>query len=480
MMNSIAGRLVLWVLVTTSTFFIGFEVFLYERQRETSMAMIDDGLSSKAEFLASMIEIFPDGSVHFEPAEHRDRYPTFYDSPGSGNYYRIVFDDGRLLARSLALGEFVFPIPPHAGATEPYVGTLVGPDGDPVRVYARRVSVQPLQTGTPPHTFVVETGESLREVERFLSLLRKTMVYSVPFIVLIAAIGGYLIARVSLRPLKRLSDEIGQISEQTLDRRVGEDRVSTELRDLAAAFNAMLGRIHTVFMQQRRFISDASHELRTPVSVIKISCEVPLRRDRTVEEYKQRLRTILRHTEKLSTLIGNLLTLSRLEHRSVPLTSERVDVNPLVGATVTSLTPLAKHKEIAVRCSLAPRTVITWGDETALTEVFTNLIENAIKYTGEGGRVTVTVETDATEGVVTVEDTGVGIPADALPQVFDRFYRADPARTAQPATGAGEHAGFGLGLSIVKELVEAHQGRITVASHVGKGSVFTVRLPIAP
>lgn len=478
MLSSIAGRLVLWTLVTTAGFLVGFSVFVYERQREASMAFIDDGLRSKAEFVASMIEIFPGGSVHFEPTEHRERYPTAYDSPGSGRYYQIWFADGRPLARSRSLAEHVFPVAVESITADPHIETLVGPDGNSARVYTRRVSVQPLQGGDP-QMFVVQTGESLDDVERFLALLRRAMLIGVPVILALAALGGYGIAVISLRPLRRFSAEIGQISEQTLDRRIAEERVSSELRDLAAAFNTMLARIQDVFTKQRRFISDASHELRTPVSVIKTYCEVPLRRDRTVEEYKQRLRTILRHTEKMATLIDNLLTLSRLEHRSVALARERVDLNGLVSATVALLAPLAKRKEIAVRSHLAPQPVMVWGDETGLTEVFTNLVDNAIKYTGEGGYVTVRVDSDGSDAVVTVADTGIGIPPDALPHLFDRFYRAEASRTAQVADGNGDHAGFGLGLSIARELVDAHHGRILVASDVGKGSVFTVRLPSA-
>lgn len=478
MLNSIAGRLVIWVVVTVSCGLGALEVFLYERQREASMAMIDEALHSHAELFASLIEIFPDGSVHFEPAEHQDRYPTLFDYQGAGHYYQISDDAGKVLARSRSLDDWAFDIP-YGRLYAPYYGTLVAPDGDRVRVHARRVIVSPLGQPAVLRTFIVSAGSSLRDMEGFLALLRTTMLYSAPFIVLFSALGGYLISRASLRPLTRFSSEIGQISEQTLDRRVREDRVSSELRNLAAAFNAMLGRIQTVFQQQRRFISDASHELRTPVSVIKSYCEVPLRRDRSVEEYKQRLATILHHTEKLSTLIDNLLTLSRLEHRSLPLTKERVDLNRVVGATVALVAPLAKRKDIAVRCQLAPHAVSAWGDETGLTEVFTNLIENAIKYTGEGGCVTVRVESDANEAVVAVEDTGAGIPADALPHLFDRFYRGDLSRTQESATGANGYSGFGLGLSIVKELVDAHQGRLTVTSEVGKGSVFTVRLASA-
>lgn len=478
MLNSIAGRLVIWVIVTTSVALGGFEVFLYQRQRDASLAMIDEALHSRAELFASLLEIFPDGSVHFEPAEHQERYPTLYDYQGAGHYYQIFDDAGRVLARSRSLGGWAFDIP-YGRLYEPYHGTLVAPDGDRVRVHARRVTVSPSGRKDVVRVFIVSTGSSLRDVERFLALLRTTMLYSAPFIILLSAVGGYLIARASLRPLKRLSDEIGQIGEQTLDRRVRDDRVAAELRDVAAAFNAMLGRIHTVFMQQRRFISDASHELRTPVTVIKSYCEVPLRRDRTVEEYKRRLRTILHHTETMSTLIDNLLTLSRLEHRSLPLTKDRVDLNHLVEATVALLTPLATRKDLVLRCHPAPEAVAAWGDETGLTEVVTNLVENAIKYTGEGGSLSVRVSSDASDAVVTVKDTGVGIPADALPHLFDRFYRVDQARTAQAGPDEGRRAGFGLGLSIVKELVDAHHGRITVTSEVGKGSVFTVRLPSA-
>lgn len=478
MLNSIAGRLVIWVVVTASCGLGALEVFLYERQREASLAMIDEALHSRAELFASLIEIFPDGSVHFEPAEHQDRYPTLYDFEGAGHYYQIFDDAGRVLARSRSLGDWAFDIP-YGRLYQPYQGTLVAPDGDRVRVHARRVIVSPMGRPESVHTFIVSTGSSLRDMERFLALLRTTMLYSAPFIILLSAVGGYLISRASLRPLKRFSAEIGQISEQTLDRRVGEARVGAELRDLAAAFNAMLGRIQTVFTQQRRFISAASHELRTPISVIKSYCEVPLRRDRTVEEYKERLRTILRHTEKMSTLIDNLLTLSRLDDRRGSFSEKRVDLNGLVGTTVSLVTPLAKQKGVGLRCQLATRSVATLGDETALTEVFTNLIDNAIKYTAEGGCVTVTVGADEADAVVTVQDTGMGIPADALPHVFDRFYRADSARTVQPADAEGEHAGFGLGLSIVQELVAAHLGWINVTSEVGKGSMFTVRLPIA-
>ncbi len=238
---------------------------------------------------------------------------------------------------------------------------------------------------------------------------------------------------------------------------------------MASTFDGMLDRLEAAFHRQRQFTADASHELRTPVALIRGQIEVALERRRRPAEYEQVLESLKQDTERLGRLLGELLTLARADAGDGLLAIESLDLSELVRQVLEVMRPMAVTGGVMLR-SEASDVVLIQGDQTRLTQLVVNLISNAIRHTPNGGVVTVSVIAVRDEIRLQVHDTGVGIPVEHLPFVFDRFYRVDPSR--QHADG-----GAGLGLAICKWVAEAHHGAIDVASTVNQGTSFTVRLP---
>jgi signal transduction histidine kinase len=220
----------------------------------------------------------------------------------------------------------------------------------------------------------------------------------------------------------------------------------------------------------RRFVADASHELRTPLSVIRGEADVALARDRGAAEYRQSLGVILDESRRLSRLVEDLLNLARADSGHVRLERSEFYLNDLVAECCRSMRALAEARGVTLECEPAPDTAFR-GDEELLRRLVLNLLDNAIRYTPAGGKVTAALEANGAGARLRIADTGIGISETALPRVFDRFYRADEARSRQDG-------GFGLGLAIVQWIAESHGGAVEAASRPGSGSTFTVTLPI--
>lgn len=234
----------------------------------------------------------------------------------------------------------------------------------------------------------------------------------------------------------------------------------------------MLWRIGDAFAKQKRFLSDASHELRTPTSVIKSYCDVTLKKEREKKEYEDALNVIRDTAEKMILLIQKILDAARLEARdALLLKKETVDIGSILNAVYKLMLPIADEKGIKILAVGDAKGINISGDKERLTELFINLVDNAIKYNRKNGRVILSSDVKNGAVIVTISDTGIGIPEEDLSKIFDRFYRVDKSRS--------EVNGAGLGLSIAKAIVEAHNGSIEAASTVGKGSTFKIALPLA-
>jgi heavy metal sensor kinase len=255
-----------------------------------------------------------------------------------------------------------------------------------------------------------------------------------------------------------------EISEKNLTRRL--DVGESELGSLAETLNQTFARLDAAFQRQVRFTADASHELRTPVSVVHSQAELALARPRTAEEYKQTIESCLRASKRMKALVESLLVLARADAGGLELARGPVDLAAVVRESVALLEPLATERKIVVETELAPVTLD--GDRTRLGQVVTNLVANAIRYNVDAGRVRVTLVSTVEESVLSVADTGIGIAAEQHPRVFERFFRADEARAS---------GGTGLGLAICRSIVLAHGGSIDFTSAPGAGTTFTVRLP---
>jgi len=239
------------------------------------------------------------------------------------------------------------------------------------------------------------------------------------------------------------------------------------MQRMAITFNDMLDRIENTFLSQKRFVQDASHELKTPLTIMKGELEVTLKRQRSVNEYVDILKSNLEEIDRMIRIKENLLTLSCLDEKKLTLDIEKFDVQLLLKDIIDDVKVLADRKKIAVQFKNMKRTNIS-GDQNQLKQVFFNIFDNAIKYTPDGGTISLRVENSGKDVLIKIQDNGTGIISEDLPYVFDRFYRADKSR------GSG---GSGLGLSISKAIVEAHKGTIVVSSTPGKGTQLTIFLP---
>jgi heavy metal sensor kinase len=341
--------------------------------------------------------------------------------------------------------------------------TLLRPQSSPVR----RISFPITSEGRIE--YILQTQVSLDLVNETLKWLIITLGAVTIGIFICAWVGSNWIARMALSPVETLGQTAANVSAQSLDTRVFLDAPYHEFQQLAQSFNNMFERLQRAFESQRRFVGDAAHELKTPLTAMKGNMEVGLQRERSTEEYRDLLSTSLGQVERLVRLVKSLLTLTQFSGEHLPIDLKPVLMEPLMKELVSELSILAEDKGCLFTSHIqeVPKVL---GDAGQLKQLVINLLDNAIRHTPQGGSVTVTLQSSADKVRLTVEDTGSGIATEHLPHIFERFYRADPARDR-------ESGGTGLGLAIAKEIALAHNGIINVQSEVGKGSVFTVCLP---
>ena len=356
----------------------------------------------------------------------------------------------------------VMPGTPRVEVREERIPSAVGD----VETLRRRTQ---LATGQVVDIVVARTDAMEKKALRAFSVIA---LFLIPLTGLAAALAGWSVANRLLQPLNRLVAASREIGIAALDRRVDEPEHPAELRELAQAYNGMLGRLQRAVEALRRFTADASHELRTPLTAIRGTAEVALARPRSAEELRDTLGEMLEETRSMLTLVEDLLTLARSEEASVHLPVGPVDLVPILRDVQDIGEALAGGKPIGVTLD-APESLVVRGAAGPLRRLFLNLVSNAVKFT-EAGEVAVTVLPPGDEeGYVEVEvrDTGTGIAPAELHRVFDRFYRADAARERSGGTG--------LGLAIARMIVDQHGGDIRAESTPGAGSTFTVRLPLA-
>lgn len=358
---------------------------------------------------------------------------------------------------------------------------------DPLPPHARPLDRPPPAEGPRPF-FVRAFGEDLevivrgprdeqiligRPLAKERDRLRRVLFWLLGVGALALLLGGaaaWWLARRIVQPLERLTNTAEQISARRLDQRLQLEPTSAELTRLAAVFNRMLERLQESFAQQVRFTADASHELRTPVAVILTQAEHSLARPREGEEYRGALETCVRAARRMKRLVDDLLVLARADAGRLEMQTEPCDLAEVTRGALVWLEPLAAEKQVRMASQL--QTTVVRADATQIAQVVTNLVTNAIEYNRAGGEVFVSVHARQQKAVLTVADTGIGIPAEDQARIFERFYRADKARTHRAGQGTG------LGLSIVAEIIASHGGTVEVVSTSEQGTTFTVELPL--
>jgi heavy metal sensor kinase len=351
----------------------------------------------------------------------------------------------------------------HAGIAQT-ITTITDPaTKDKIRVYATPIIAQGELRG------FVQVARNLNDVNRTLQLLFITLLISGPLLIVVAGASGYFLAARALQPIDEITRTARNISAQDLSARLELPPTEDEVGRLAATFDSMLARLDHAFRRERQFTADASHELRTPLAAMQTIIDSTLTRQRTVAEYEQALVDLNHEAEQMRKLTAGLLHLARTDANQQFTKAEEVDLSILLQDVTDSLRPLAGQKGLTLIATI-PDHLSLFGDSDGLIRLFLNLIDNAIKYTARGYITIAAKATTATTMEVVISDTGVGIAADHLPYIFDRFYRVDESRST---------AGIGLGLAIAQEIAQAHGGAIICESEPGKGTTFSVRLATA-
>ena len=421
----------------------------------TRLTELTDGLHGYLRFDgdAPTVEYNTNDSDQASFVHEATRYYQVYDS-ATGRLL-VQSPDIAPLGLSLTRGEIVLLL----ATSQP---------SDITTPYGRLRIVNSPIAGPGGRTYLLQVGVSLRALDASLSRYRDLLLVLTPLSLLLAAAGAWWLSGFALAPLTRAAFAARDIDIATLGRRLPTRGVKDELEDVTLAFNETLGRLERSIGEMRQFSTALAHELRTPLAALRGEIELALRATRDVD-LQQSLASQIEDIDRLTRLIEHVLTLARAESGQIPLSFGAVDLGELANSLVETLEPVANARTIALRCEPAP-VVVALGDAGWLERLVLNLIDNAMKFTREGGCVIVRVSRHGERACLEVADTGIGMTPDVAAHVFERFYQADPSRSS-PSGGAG------LGLSLVKWIVDRHHGTVSVESTPEKGSIFRVALP---
>jgi heavy metal sensor kinase len=315
--------------------------------------------------------------------------------------------------------------------------------------------------------YIVQVASPMTTLQNALNKLRLTFFILLPLVVLLSSIAGFFLSALIIRPLRKIIGSVRRITAENLKLRIKIPETKDEIQELIVTFNSMLEKLDESFSSQKQLIQDISHELRTPLTIMRGEMEVALKKARSTEEYIGVLQSSLEEISRLSLMIENLLTLSRFDSHEVSMDIKHVSISGLLNDILADAKILAKRKGINIACNESEKGLIN-GDEHELRRAFLNIIDNAIKYTPEGGKILINIEDINKRTRVKVSDNGIGISPENLPFIFDRFFRADKSRSGE---------GYGLGLSISKSIIHAHKGSLSIESQPGRGTSVIIDLP---
>jgi heavy metal sensor kinase len=455
---SIRLRLTIWYFAVLAVVLSLFGVTAYFAMRNSIHRTMDEELRARMEGVRRLIERTAqeggEEDLQYELREHSELR-------AGGALLQVSDTQGKWLYRSASMNRYEIPRP-ETGPPGPF--TFVVKDS-PLRVLSEEV-----RAGNK--FYIVQVAADLGDFYDALHRFGMLLLVSIPIFLMCATAGGYWMSRRALAPVDQITQTARNISVQNLSSRLVVPQTHDELQRLSETLNGMLERLEAAFKKIVQFTADASHELRTPVAVMRTRAELSLRKARSADEYRDTVAQIHSELENTSDLIERLMLLARADSGAETLQLTRVNVTEIVREACDQGSALAEAKHVVFREQVLDHPVWIRGDSHSLRRLFLILIDNAVKYTPPNGHVEVSLQEINGCVVGEVRDTGIGIGADDLPNVFERFYRADKARSR-------ELGGVGLGLSIGRWIAEAHAGTIEVQSSLGSGSVFQVRLPLA-
>lgn len=465
-MRSLRTKLTLYYLAILSAVLIFFGFAIYTYLSRSLISIIDDALVYEVKEIEHKMMSGFAGYQAEEPLQEADSEQMII----APQIVQIIDSEGEVRDESGTLANYHLPVQVKSlkeiKGDKPNVDTTRLASGEEFTVVTKRA------TSPDGDVFFIRVAQSLRPLQQARRRLILLLAIAVPIALLLGSYGGLLLANQALRPVDEITSAAEHISASDLSQRVPQPEEMDEIGRLAQTFNHMIGRLEAAFERQRQFTSDASHEMRTPLAVMRGDIEIALRRERTPEEYQRVLTSNLEETIRLSRLVEDLLTLARGDAGQSNLRWEPVILDKLCNDTIEYLKPLAEERGQLLVWVQPEIPVVINGDAQRLKQLLLNLLDNAIKYTGPGGTVTMNLDMADKEAVMTITDTGRGIPAADVPHIFDRFFRHSRSTSDKTVQG------FGLGLAIVKWIVDSHNGSIEATSEPEKGTTFTVRLPL--
>ena len=461
--NSLRARVTAFYVGMLALALLFFSFFVYVGVRTYLTNSLERTLKSTAHSIAAdYLAPLESKSPAWFLAEMSESYPT-----GSDPFVRVS-EAGKVLYQS---GDMRDPL--VRVATLPLPGLAVAPD---TLHRAAAATGQPLMVYTMSYTtpgnrrILVETGASMEPLLHLLHSLFKILLIATPAILLIAAVGGYLLMARPLRPVVALTLQTESVGRKRMGERLTIIPSGDELERLSLALNRMIDRLEEALAHNQRFSADASHELRTPLTIIRGELESLLQIPNLPPQVVDGIGSALEEGDRMSRIVHSLMTIARLDGGGERMEMQPVELSSLLTATLDHMGLLAEEKEIVLTCEAACPIYVT-GDAMRLKQVIVNLVDNAIRYTAKHGKILVRLEAENGRAILTVSDTGIGIPVASLPLIFERFYRTDQARSR-------ESGGTGLGLAIVKAICGAHDGTVTGESVEGESTSLRMELPL--
>jgi heavy metal sensor kinase len=463
--RSLGFRLVTWYASLLTLVFVVLGVLTLIYLRHYLEANLLDSQARRAQQIADTLLARVDRTGENAVAQEVEE---LYSPAANERFIRITRDDGRVLYASGKPTDHTF---------DPSKVPVLGPQS---RIQHFRKEYAPggalliaslkYHAGNGAHpAYIVEVGASAERTETTLRQVLIMLAVGLPITVAIAVAGGFALVRRALRPVERIAHNAEAITQHNLSQRLPVMHTGDELERLSLSLNHMISRLEDAIQSSKRFVADASHELRTPLTVLRGELESLAQDEQLKLPTREALGSMLEEVDRLAEIVEALLALSRLDAGEGQAESVRFNLFELAATTADQMGLLAEDKNITITREGAQEVTVE-GDRARLKQVIVNLLDNAIKYTPNGGSVELRITRDDGYAVLDVADNGVGIPPEALPHVFKRFYRADDSRSR----GQG---GVGLGLSIVKSICAAHRVTVEVDSHPGRGSRFRLRFP---
>jgi two-component system, OmpR family, heavy metal sensor histidine kinase CusS len=460
-------RLTAWYFAVLAVVLSAFGLSAYFEMRHSIHRTVDEELRARTEGVRQLIER---NVARGDEDNLQEGLREHTELRMGGALLQVSDEQGNWIYRSPVMSDYGAPkmIPPPRGAVD-FITKVRTQKGEvaqmPLRILSSEVNVG-------GENYLIQSAFEMDDFYEALERFALLLWISIPLLLLSAAAGGYWISTRALAPVDQITQTARSIGAQNLSSRLVVPGTGDELQRLSETLNGMLERLEASFKKITQFTADASHELRTPVAVMRTRAELSLRKARTAEEYREVIAEVLAELEKTSALIEQLMFLARADSGAETLHFTPTNVSEVLREACHQGSALAEAKQVTFQEQIARDPLWIKGDAGSLRRLFLILIDNAVKYTPVAGQVEVSLQRNDGYAVAQVRDTGIGIAETDLPSVFERFYRADKARTR-------ESGGVGLGLSIGRWIAEVHMGTIEVQSVPGRGSLFQIRLPLA-